>query len=108
MTAAIYARKLTRDERSAKNGKSVDRQEELAREFCAAQGWAVASVHVDDGISVGDFVNRPGFVAMIVAARRRPKQPAPERRPAARSRARSLTGRGDPPASRWPAASDIA
>jgi site-specific DNA recombinase len=70
---AVYARKSTRDERSAKEGKSVDRQVEQARAFCTAQGWAVTKTITDDGVSGGEFVNRPGFREVMDLSRRKPR-----------------------------------
>lgn len=71
MKVAIYARKSNDDERTAEDGRSVDRQVALAREFAAARGWAVAEVFTDDGVSGAEFVNRPGFAGLIGAAKRR-------------------------------------
>jgi len=71
MGAAIYCRKSNDDERSAADGKSVERQLELARKFCGDHGWSVASEFVDDGISGGEFHNRPGLDALRAAAGRR-------------------------------------
>ncbi len=64
MIAAIYARRSTEDERSAEDGRSIDRQVELARAFAESKGWAVAESYTDDGISGADFT-RPGLVKLL-------------------------------------------
>jgi site-specific DNA recombinase len=71
MTAAIYARKSNADERSAADGKSIERQLELARKFCSDHGWTVAREFTDDGISGAEFHNRPGLTALVAVAGRR-------------------------------------
>jgi DNA invertase Pin-like site-specific DNA recombinase len=68
-TAAVYARKSQEDARSAED-KSVDRQVAVARDYCAEHGIVVASVHVDDGISGGEFRDRHGLTALLDAANR--------------------------------------
>jgi site-specific DNA recombinase len=73
MTAAIYARKSTEENDKAEEAKSVTRQIDAGRAFARAKGWTVADAHVfvDDGISGAEFEKRPGFMAMLAAARRR-------------------------------------
>lgn len=69
MIAAIYARQNgLRDEE-----KSVVRQIERARAYAERKGWTVpdAYVYVDDGISGGEFLKRPGFLALMNALRLR-------------------------------------
>jgi site-specific DNA recombinase len=66
--AAIYARKSNVDERTAEDGKSIDRQIHLAREFAEAKGWAVGEIHQDDGKSGADFT-RAGLVALLAGAK---------------------------------------
>jgi len=74
MIAAIYARKSNDDERTNEDGRSIDRQVELARAFALSRGgWAVTEVFSDDGISGAEFVNRPGFTRMVEAAKHRPR-----------------------------------
>jgi site-specific DNA recombinase len=70
MQAAIYARKSTEQNGVTEANKSVTRQKELARAFAAARGWAVVAEFEDDGISGAEFERRPGFQAMLAAARR--------------------------------------
>ncbi len=73
MIAAVYARKSDTDERSAADGRSVDRQVELARAFAAKTGWAVNEQFVlADERSGADFT-RPGLVKLLDAARQRPR-----------------------------------
>jgi len=63
-------RKSNKDERSAADGKSVERQKENAIAFAEKHGWTVDPAHIftDDGISGAEFVNRKGLQA--VASRR--------------------------------------
>src|SRR5713226_397584 len=70
MNAAVYCRKSSSDERTSEDGRSIDRQAELARAFAAKMSWPVAEVFSDDGISGGEFVNRPGFARMVECAKR--------------------------------------
>jgi site-specific DNA recombinase len=71
--AAIYARKSTEDERTAEDGRSVDRQVALARAFCGRQGWAVATDWVlTDERSGADFT-RPGLLRLLAGAEARPR-----------------------------------
>ena len=73
MTAAIYARKSTEENGKAEEAKSVTRQIDAGRAFAKVKGWTVADAHVfvDDGISGAEFEKRPGFMAMLDAAKRR-------------------------------------
>lgn len=66
MRAAIYARKSTDDPRD-QQAKSISRQVEQAREYASRQGWTVSDDHVftDDGISGGEFWNRPGLTRLL-------------------------------------------
>ena len=70
MIAAIYARKSTEDTRSKEEGKSTARQIENATAYAAAKGWTVDPdlIFVDENISGGEFVNRPGLAACRAAA----------------------------------------
>lgn len=72
MKTAIYARKSTDDNDRNEDNKSVTRQVERARDYAKARGWTVADEHVftDDGISGGEFINRPGFSRLMEAAKR--------------------------------------
>jgi DNA invertase Pin-like site-specific DNA recombinase len=69
MIAAIYARKSTEQNNVADEQKSVVRQVEHARQYAPSKGWIVdeAHVYVDDGISGGEFANRPGFLRLMNA-----------------------------------------
>jgi DNA invertase Pin-like site-specific DNA recombinase len=73
-TAAAYLRKSTEDERTAADGKSIERQREGCATFAEKRGWAVNPdhVYVDDGISGAEFVNRAGLQRLLQAVRRRP------------------------------------
>jgi DNA invertase Pin-like site-specific DNA recombinase len=68
--AAIYARKPTEQNGVVEANKSVTRQKELARAFALSRGWSVVAEFEDDGISGAEFERRPGFQAMLKAARR--------------------------------------
>ena len=59
MIAAVYARKSSDDERSAEDGRSIDRQVALGRAFAESKGWAVGECFTDDSYSGADFT-RPG------------------------------------------------
>jgi DNA invertase Pin-like site-specific DNA recombinase len=67
--AAIYARKSTEDTRSKEEGKSTARQIENATAYAVAKGWTVDPdlIFVDENISGGEFVNRPGLAACRAA-----------------------------------------
>ena len=69
MRVAIYARK------SQENEAAVERQVENARAFATSKGWSVSDAHVftDDGISGAEFIDRPGFTAMLAAAKSKPR-----------------------------------
>jgi len=70
MIAAIYARKSTEDTRSKEEGKSTERQIENATAYATEHDWIVEPdlIFVDEGISGGEFVNRPGLAACRAAA----------------------------------------
>ena len=73
MIAAIYARKST-DQNLPDEAKAVTRQIERARAYAARHGWVVSDAHVyaDDGISGAEFLERPGYLALMNALRPRP------------------------------------
>ena len=63
MTAvALYTRVSTEDQ--AKEGFSLDAQEERLLAYCKARGWEVADKYVDDGHS-GRSVKRPAYQRMM-------------------------------------------
>jgi DNA invertase Pin-like site-specific DNA recombinase len=68
--AAIYARKSTEDTRSKEEGKSTARQIEHATAYATKHGWAVDPdlIFIDENISGGEFINRPGLAACRAAA----------------------------------------
>ena len=70
MIAAVYCRKSTEDERSADDGRSIDRQREHATAYAEAQGWIVGLdlIFLDENISGAEFVNRPGLARLRAAA----------------------------------------
>jgi len=67
--AAIYARKSTSDERSAEDGKSVERQREHATAFAEKQGWRVDPdlIFTDEATSGAEFKRRPGLARLLAA-----------------------------------------
>jgi len=68
--AGLYARKSSDDERSAEDGRSIDRQVALARAFAESKGWAVGESYTDDGISGANF-ERAGLVALLAGAKKK-------------------------------------
>ena len=73
MIAAIYACKSTDQAGVADEQKSVTRQIDHARQYAACKGWTVdeSCVCVDDGISVAEFANRPGFLRLMTSVKPR-------------------------------------
>jgi DNA invertase Pin-like site-specific DNA recombinase len=67
MRAAIYCR-LSQDRQQL--SAAVDRQEADCRELCAARGWDVADVFVDNDVSAYSGKRRPGFEALLEAVSR--------------------------------------
>ena len=69
--AIIYLRVSTDEQ--ARSGLGREAQEAAARAYCARQGWPVAGVHVDDGLSGKLPVSeRPGLRAAIEATHAAP------------------------------------
>lgn len=62
MKAAIYIRVST--EEQVKEGYSVSAQKQKLKSFCISQGWEVAGLYPDEGISAKD-TNRPELKRMI-------------------------------------------
>ncbi len=58
----MYTRVSTEDQ--AREGYSLQAQEEMLRAYCEAQDWAVASAYRDDGYS-GRTTRRPGYQRMM-------------------------------------------
>ena len=73
MIAAIYARKSPVQNGVAEMTTSVTRQIEHARAYADRKGWTVADdqIYVDDRISGAEFANRPGYMRLLNALRRR-------------------------------------
>jgi site-specific DNA recombinase len=65
MNAAIYARKSTEQIGVEDSNKSVTRQTEGGRRFCAEKGWSVTAIYEDDGVSGAYFTSRPEFQKMM-------------------------------------------
>lgn len=69
--AVIYLRVSTEDQ--ARSGLGREAQEAAARAYCARQGWPVAGVHVDDGLSGKlPVAERPGLRQAIEATHAAP------------------------------------
>ena len=66
--AALYIRVST--EEQAQEGWSIDAQERALRSFCQAKDWQVVDIFKDEG-RTGTNTDRPGFQAMLQAARNR-------------------------------------
>ena len=66
--AAIYARVSTDEQ--AQSGTSLDEQIRRCQAYCAAQGWTVATVHREEGVS-GSRASRPELDRLMAAARSR-------------------------------------
>lgn len=65
MRAAIYARYSSENQ----NLKSIDDQFSLCRDLCAREGMAVTMTFEDRAISGSGAINRPGFQALMQAAK---------------------------------------
>ncbi|MFL5238418.1 MAG: recombinase family protein [Rhizomicrobium sp.] len=63
--AAIYARYSSENQ----NLKSIDDQFSLCRDLCAREGMAVTMTFEDRAISGSGAINRPGFQALMQAAK---------------------------------------
>ncbi len=64
MRAAAYVRKSTSDERSAEDGRSVERQIDGAKAFAKKKGWDLVEIFTDEKQSGAEFVNRPGLTKL--------------------------------------------
>jgi site-specific DNA recombinase len=65
MRAGVYAR-LSRKKATEKlTAAGMDRQEEDCRELCERNGWQVATVYPDEGISAAAGKHRPAFERAI-------------------------------------------
>lgn len=67
LRAAIYTRVSTDDQ--AETGTSLDDQVRRGAAFCASQGWTVAAVYREEGVS-GARESRPQLDALMRSARR--------------------------------------
>ena len=73
LRCAIYARKST-EEATGDPSRSVQRQVSHAREYATKKGWEAVEghVYVDDGVSGGEFKNRPGLLRLLNALKPKP------------------------------------
>ena len=62
MNAAIYVRVSTLEQ--AKSGYSVPAQKQRLQAFCESQGWDIAGLYADEGVSAKD-TNRPELQRML-------------------------------------------
>ncbi len=76
LEAAIYCRVSAEDTRAEKN-KSVEHQREQALAYAEKKGWTVKPefIFVDDGISGGEYVNRPGLARLLATMPKHGKPP---------------------------------
>ena len=61
--AVIYCR--VSSARQKIEGSGLESQEHRCRQYAAAQGFEVEAVFPDDASGGGDFINRPGMVALL-------------------------------------------
>jgi DNA invertase Pin-like site-specific DNA recombinase len=61
--AVIYCRVSSK--KQASDGAGLESQEHRCREFAAERGYIVDAVFPDDVSGGGDFMNRPGMVALL-------------------------------------------
>ena len=61
--ALLYCRVSTK--RQAEEGHGLDGQEHRCRQYAAAKGYSVEAVFPDDVSGGGDFLKRPGMVALL-------------------------------------------
>jgi DNA invertase Pin-like site-specific DNA recombinase len=59
----IYCR--VSDTKQKTEGHGLDSQEHRCRQYCDAHGYEVEAVFPDDASGGGDFMNRPGMVALL-------------------------------------------
>jgi site-specific DNA recombinase len=69
ITAAVYCRKSTKDDRGTAD-QSVARQADLAQRYATAQGWSVPAefVFTDNEVSAADWKSRLAWKALRTAA----------------------------------------
>ena len=61
--AIIYCRVSSK--KQATEGAGLESQEHRCRDYAEAQGYVVEAVFPDDASGGGDFMNRPGMVALL-------------------------------------------
>lgn len=61
--AVIYCR--VSGKKPASEGSGLDSQEHRCREYAAQHGYEIEAVFPDDVSGGGDFINRPGMVALL-------------------------------------------
>ncbi len=61
--AIIYCRVSSKKQKE--EGSGLDSQEYRCRDYATAKGWPVEAVFPDDVSGGGDFMNRPGMVALL-------------------------------------------
>ena len=70
--AVIYCRVSTK--RQKEEGHGLDSQEHRCRQYAAAKGYEVEAVFPDDMSGGGDFMKRPGMVALLAYLDARPDE----------------------------------
>lgn len=69
MRALLYVRRSTAEHQAL----SLDVQTDEARRFCAARGWTVVDVLLEDGVSRAEFVHRPALGKLLALAASKPR-----------------------------------
>ncbi|MBP5856688.1 recombinase family protein [Marivibrio halodurans] len=70
--AVIYCR--VSDRKQDTNGNGLDSQEYRCRQYAEAKGYEVEAIFPDDITGKGDFINRPGMVALLAYLDARPDE----------------------------------
>ncbi len=70
--AVLYCRVSSK--KQTKDGSGLDTQEHRCRQYAEARGYEVEAVFPDDVSAKGDFINRPGMVALLAYLDARPDE----------------------------------
>ncbi len=70
--AVIYCR--VSGKKQTKDGSGLDSQEYRCRQYAEAKGYSIEAVFPDDVSGGGDFINRPGMVALLAYLDARPNE----------------------------------
>lgn len=64
---AIYTRVSTQEQ--AEEGYSLDSQQRILSDYCAAKRYELYKIYADEGISAKDIKHRPSFLSMLAEAK---------------------------------------